>query len=608
MISRFATSKLKKEDMTGELKSELSHLANTYYNSYKPSRDSLKKHGTLKKLKNNKDIVITKPDKGNGVVIMDRKSYIEKMLNILSDPSKFRKLDVDPTLKREGQLQRFLRTLKGSKFINSSDYEKIYPKGSKCARMYGLPKLHKVFSRLDVPPCRPVVSSIGTYNYQLAKFLSGILTPLIPNNHCAKDTFTVIDDLKKVSSSNKFMISFDVVSLFTNIPLDETIELAVNVILEKVKGFDISRSNLKKLFIFATKQTHFRFNEVLYDQVDGVAMGSPLAPAFANLFLGIHENNWLKDQSASKVLFYQRYVDDIFCLFEKEEDFSTFFDFINQQHNNIRFTFEKESSGSIAFLDVLIKCTETSFETTTFYKKTYTGLLTNFFSFTPDCYKVGLVRTLVDRAYKINSSYVLFHENLLAIKKNLQKNGFPLFFIDKYIKQYIDRKYSPQIEEKTPEPRFYKLPYIGKYSTEVKQKLNKIIKKCCSDDTNIRLIFTPFKIGSCFSLKDKPVFAQKSSVVYKFVCASCTASYIGETSRHISTRISEHLGKDKNSHVYKHLMSSQACQTSCDENCFSVLDHAETKYKLRIKEGLYIQWEKPLLNTQVINMNMTLLF
>ena len=152
MISRFATSKLKKEDMTGELKSELSHLANTYYNSYKPSRDSLKKHGTLKKLKNNKDIVITKPDKGNGVVIMDRKSYIEKMLNILSDPSKFRKLDVDPTLKREGQLQRFLRTLKGSKFINSSDYEKIYPKGSKCARMYGLPKLHKVFSRLDVPP------------------------------------------------------------------------------------------------------------------------------------------------------------------------------------------------------------------------------------------------------------------------------------------------------------------------------------------------------------------------------------------------------------------------------------------------------------------------
>ena len=240
------------------------------------------------------------------------------MLNILSDPSKFKKLDVDPTLKREGQLQRFLRSLKGSKLISSSDYEKIYPKGSKCARMYGLPKLHKVSSRLEFPPCRPVVSSIGTFNYQLAKFLSGILTPLIPNNHCAKDTFTFIDDLRKVSSSNKFMISFDVVSLFTNIPLDETIDLAIDVILEKVEGIDISRTKLKKLFIFATKQTHFSFNEVLYDQIDGVAMGSPLAPAFANLFLDHHESNWLKDQRASKVLFYQRYVDDIFCIFKFE--------------------------------------------------------------------------------------------------------------------------------------------------------------------------------------------------------------------------------------------------------------------------------------------------
>ena len=78
MISRYTTSKLKKEDMVGELKSGLSHLANTYYNTYRPSRDSLKKHRILKKLKNNKDIMITKPDKGNGVVIMDRNSYIDQ--------------------------------------------------------------------------------------------------------------------------------------------------------------------------------------------------------------------------------------------------------------------------------------------------------------------------------------------------------------------------------------------------------------------------------------------------------------------------------------------------------------------------------------------------
>ena len=79
-----------------------------------------------------------------------------------------------------------------------------------------------------------------------------------------------------------------------------------------------------------------------------------------------------------------------------------------------------------------------------------------------------------------------------------------------------------------------------------------------------------------FSAKDPVPFALKSHVVYKFVCGSCNASYIGETTRHLATRIKEHLETDKQSHVYKHLLSSSACKLVCDENCFFILDHAQS--------------------------------
>jgi len=289
--------------------------------------------------------------------------------------------------------------------------------------------------------------------------LSGLLTPLLPTDHCTTDTFSFVEDLKKVSNSGKYMISFDVESLFTNIPLNETIELAVDLMSEKL-DLGISKPQLRKLFVFATKQSHFLFNNSLYDQVDGVAMGSPLAPALANLFLGHHESNWLKDQKAEKVLFYRRYVDDIFCLFESGNDYLGFFEFINSQHPNIRFTFEEENDHVISFLDVLITATPTSFDMTTHYKKTYTGLLTNFTSFTPFRYKIGLIRTLLDRAYKINSTYNNLHTNFLKIKEILQKNSFPADLIDKQIKECLDKKVSSSEKSVSELPRFYKLPYI----------------------------------------------------------------------------------------------------------------------------------------------------
>ena len=116
-IHRSFLNNLKSEETKSQIKAHLSYLANSYFYNYKPSPRILRQHRVLRNLRKNKDIVITKPDKGNGVVILDRKLYNNAIEEIISDSSKFEKLNEDPTLKREASLQRFLRKLKQKTFL-----------------------------------------------------------------------------------------------------------------------------------------------------------------------------------------------------------------------------------------------------------------------------------------------------------------------------------------------------------------------------------------------------------------------------------------------------------------------------------------------------------
>ena len=119
--------------------------ANSYFYNYKPSPCKLPQHRVLRNLSKNEDIVITKPDKGNWVVILDQKLYNNGIEEIISDTSKFEKLNEDSTLKREASLQRFLHKLKQKNFFNEIEYDKLYPSGSAPACIYGTPKMRKFF-------------------------------------------------------------------------------------------------------------------------------------------------------------------------------------------------------------------------------------------------------------------------------------------------------------------------------------------------------------------------------------------------------------------------------------------------------------------------------
>ena len=168
-------------------------------------------------------------------------------------------------------------------------------------------------------------------------------------------------------------------------------------------------------------------------------MGSPLAPVLANLLLGQYENLWLNKYRGPSIHFYRRYVDDTFCLSDNEHDSLLFFEYLNSQQPAIKFTMEKEMNNTLAFLDVRIDNEIPSGLVTSVYcKLTFTGLLTNFVSFTSFSYKLGLIRTLLDRAYKINNTLSGFNEEVKSLYHIFQKNQFPEGMINKAVKTYLD--------------------------------------------------------------------------------------------------------------------------------------------------------------------------
>ena len=118
-----------------------------------------------------------------------------------------------------------------------------------------------------------------------------------------------------VSVADKFLISFDLTSLFTNIPLSEAIDIAINLIFENSPDIKFTKRELQKLFRKATSEIHFTINGSIFDQIDGLAMGSPLAPVLANLFMGFYEQNWIEQATYVKPILYKRYVDNIFAVF-----------------------------------------------------------------------------------------------------------------------------------------------------------------------------------------------------------------------------------------------------------------------------------------------------
>ena len=173
----------------------------------------------------------------------------------------------------------------------------MYPTVSCPGNFYGTAKIHKlpVNGGINGLPIRPIVSNLNTATYNLAKYLSKLLSPLRQSRKTIKNTKGFIEESKQqILFREHTMVTFDVKSLFTNVPLNRTIDIILKRIYEKDEiGTSITKNEIKKMLILCTKNVYFTFESRTYVQTDGVAMGSPLEPVLADIFMIKLENSHL---------------------------------------------------------------------------------------------------------------------------------------------------------------------------------------------------------------------------------------------------------------------------------------------------------------------------
>ena len=559
----------------------------------------------LRNLGKNKDIIVAKPDKGNGVVILNREDYVTKMSDILDDVTKFKKLPyTDPyhrSILSEDKVNRVLSYLKKEKFINDEEYNKCYASGCSPGILYGLPKVHK-----PNIPLRPVVASYNTPSYNLAKFLVPFLVSITDCTYSLKNSYEFVNILNNFNFPQEYFIcSFDVTSLFTNIPLKETIDIAVSEMYKDGNSFrNLTKNKFKSLLETACSDTYFIFNNELYLQLDGVAMGSPISCTLANLFLGYYEKKWLDDCPLEfKPKLYKRYVDDTVLIFDNQQQASNFLNYLNDKHDNIKFTLDQESDNKMPFLDTIFDKTSTSFSI--YRKPTFSGLGTSFLSHCPKVFKLNAVKTLLFRAYSICSNFNLLHEEIEFLMKFFTTNGYPCNVVYKCIRLFLENVYNPKVPNVTvPKLNFYcKLPYISNH-----EKLDRELR-CCLDrfypQLNFKFVFNNnFKLNSLLPFKDKLPESLRSGIIYCYNCPNCQVGYLGSSKKALKTRYCQHAGiSDRTGRDL--LVKQQSSIRDHNEECnqarvnfenFKVLDTCSNEQDLRILESIYIHKLKPCLN------------
>ena len=545
--------------------------------------------------------------------IRGRTDYVQKMNSILCDGTKFQKLGMklDDSYKILRKMDTTMRTtikkLWGEGKISSKDCDSLCPSGSRPGIMYGLSKVHKPNA-----PLRPITSAIGTPSYSTAKWLVEKLRPITSNKYTVKDSFSFAKELVEGDWDDCFMASLDVESLFTNIPLDETIEICSKTVsnLSLSDSSTLTSSDFTQLLKLCTSESIFSFDGDLYKQVDGVAMGSPLGPALSNAFLANKEPVWLDRCPLSfKPVLYRRYVDDIFVLLKDKSHLQPFLKYMNSCHANIKFTSEIETNGKFNFLDISINRNQNKFETGIYRKPTFSGVFVNYGSFIPASFKLGLIQTLLVRAFRICSSSKNFNIELNFVKSILRKNGFPLSLIDNCFTKFLNsvNRPSQSVSSVPKKSVLLVLPYIGPFSEILKRRVTNLMQNY--SHVNCKIVFrAPKRIAHMFSFKDRIPKCLKSCVVYKFQCSSCHATYYGQTKRHLHTRTCEHIGissltgrpvkvpDEKHTAVYRHVLSSGHTASLED---FDVLASSPYEFHLRILESLLISKDKPLLNNNV---------
>lgn len=550
-------------------------------------------------LHDNPQILILPSDKGNVTVAMDKDRYDSLALDILRDEKYYAVLTRNPTTTIQNKSNEFVNEFKQKSYISDITAKKLHNYNSIPARFYGLPKIHKPTLSL-----RPIVSSINTPTTNLSIFVAEILSKSFNNEtdrYFIKDSFDFAEKFNNFQLPQGYVIvSFDVVSLYSNIPL----ELAVKTIEERWDNIsphtNIPKGRFVALLRFLFNSVFFTHNGVIYKQIFGSPMGSNLSPSLARLVMDYILDKIL-DTLPFEMPFIKKYVDDIICSIPEDQVTSTFETF-NRFNEHIKFTIESEDEDrSVPFLDTKVIRTSTNMVILDWYKKpTSSGRYVHFESSHPLRQKINLILEMKNRITKI-SHPTFIEKNLNLLKTTFIENGYPRYLVNSLIfntQTNRDRNLRPgdEVDENNSNEQIVRYNTSLTNISGLTSKLADILR-----NDNIRIAYkNNFTLKKLFSkTKDKIPAENQRNVVYQIPCSSCDQVYVGQTCQQLKKRITQHRSDIK--HPAKKCALAEHCRTLqhvMNFQEFKILEIEDNLKKRNFLEMYHIKRSNNAMNTK----------
>lgn len=542
----------------------------------------------LTELISNEDIIIKPADKGGSIVILNKDDYIKEAERQLNNLQHYKPLPYDTTLTNTGQIRKVLKRLEEMGKLPPNSTSQLIPKNIRTSPFYLLPKIHK-------PGCpgRPIVSGINCPTDIISRTMDNILKPTLKHiPSIIKDTREFLNIIKdEYLHEDEFLVTIDVSSLYTSIPHEEGLE-SVHKVLTTFPSPHMDADTAKLLTGMTLKNNTFKFNDKPYLQIQGTAMGTKVAPTYANIFMHYIETSMM-DQSDITPRIWRRYINDIFAIYRcSEDELISHLQHLNTLHHSIKFTYEY-SQQEINFLDTTVYIdSDRKLQTRLYNKPTDSHMYLHYNSCHPAHQKKSIaysqairIRMICseDPEYRKSSQLLIKHltlrghphrqvrdsiiragqvdrDSLLTTRTNVNKQIIP-FIIEynpsnlraaKYTKEALDF-----FTHKPCNQKFHKNKILVAYKRAAnlrdiltsspfpkpprKQGSRPCMRFSCNQCNNI---VTTTEVTSSFNNKKFKIIGDNTclsrNVVYMITCPLCSDQYIGETGRTLAERLQNH--------------------------------------------------------------------
>ena len=444
----------------------------------------------LNSLSKNQDLIIKKADKGSGIVVEDRLGYIRDGEQHLADSCIYEKINLDPTESLTEAVDQLVRQLHGKGVIDTvtKDYLSFgTARVPRTQQLYFLKKIHK-----NPVAVRPIVSGCDGPTERVSELIDHILQPFVPEiKSYIRDSKQMIQTMEQTTvPQNSILATIDVKGLYLNIPHREGIEAVLNRVYHKnpeSEEVPIPPESMADLLGLVLKHNYFQFHDSMYHQIQGTAMGTKMAPAYANLFMAEIEEALLAGYP-EKPMLWKRYIDDIYCIWSgTRESFTAFMDYLNTAHPTIKFTYEV-SEESIDFLDITTYKGERHRQTgkldiKPYFKHTNKFQYLHYSSGHPRKTFPGLIKGELTRLLRACSDETTYVNTVEKMTRIFRDRGYPANLISRVADSVPFSHRTHAIEDKERDSCPYDTFFVIKHTADLDaEHLRKILKPDPSEE------------------------------------------------------------------------------------------------------------------------------